>query len=114
MEERRRNKRTDLQSKLIIKRLSDNDNAEVTINILDVSKSGIGFVCKSALNMGEVYESYLTIWTKEVIHTCLQIVRIEVAENEDDGFMYGAVFLGMSETDAYRIELYQTINDRDE
>lgn len=108
MEERRRNKRTDMESTLLIKRLDGNDRTEVDIEVQDVSKTGVGFIAKQPLQIGEVYEAYLTIWTKEVLHAFLQIVRIELKGAD---FVYGAVFIGMPEMDASRIEVYQTIND---
>ena len=108
MDERRKSKRTELQSKLIMKRLDGESHKEVAIDIIDVSKSGVGFSCKEALNIGAVYESYLTIWTQEVLHAFLQIVRIEL---QGDGYSYGAVFIGMPEMDASRIEVYQTVNE---
>lgn len=110
MEERRKNKRMELQSKLIITRLDGITNKEVTIDISDVSKTGIGFDCQEVLSIGAVYESYLTIWTQEVIHAFLQIVRIEL---RSDGYGYGAVFIGMPEMDASRIEVYQTISENE-
>lgn len=108
MDERRKNKRTGMMSTLVIKRLDDNSNEEVAVSILDVSKSGIGFECADQLQIGEVYEAFLTIWTKEVIHALLQIVRIL---KKPGGYIYGAVFMGMSDTDAARIETYQIIQD---
>ena len=107
MEERRKSKRTSMPSKLMIKKVGGG-SSEVTIDIIDVSKSGIGFTCSEPLQIGEVYEAYLTIWTKEVIHTLLQIVRIDL---QTDDFGYGAVFMGMSATEASRIEVYQTVSD---
>lgn len=109
MEERRKNIRLKLQSKLIIKRLDKDDTNDVSIEILDVSKGGIGFSCKEALTIGAVYESYLTIWTKEVIHAFLQIVRIEM--NSNGLFVYGASFVGMPELEASRIDVYQKFNE---
>ena len=109
-EERRRNKRISMPSNLVIKQLNGTGNREVNIDIVDVSKTGLGFICNEILQIGEVYESFLTIWTKEVIHAFLQIVRIEL---EGDGFFYGAIFIGMSEMDASRIEVYQTIHEQD-
>lgn len=108
MEEKRKSKRTQLSSRLIIKRLDGEDKQELAIDILDVSKGGVGFVCKEPLMIGAVYESYMTIWTKEVIHAFLQIVRIDMKQ---EGFVYGASFVGMPEMDANRIEVYQTIHD---
>ncbi len=110
MDERRKSKRTELNSKLIIKRLDEGTPSEAAIEIVDVSKSGIGFVCDEVLQIGSVYESFLTIWTKEVIHAFLQIVRIEL---KNDEYVYGAGFVGMPEMDAARIEVYQTVNDNE-
>lgn len=108
MQERRRNKRTNMPSKLIIKRLDGESSKEVCIDIVDVSKTGIGFDCSEVLQIGQVYEAFLTIWTKEVIHSFLQIVRIEL---KSGGYAYGAVFIGMPEMDSARIETYQTISE---
>lgn len=109
MEERRKSKRSELQSKLIIKRLDGEEQEEVSIDVVDVSKSGVGFISSEVLMIGSTYESFLTIWTKEVLHAFLQIVRIEMKEN--GYFFYGATFIGMPEVDASRIEIYQTVNE---
>lgn len=110
MDERRKSKRTELSSTLIMKRLDEgNGSQEVTIDITDVSKGGVGFTCRQPLRIGAVYESFLTIWTKEVIHAFLQIVRIELGE--DNQFSYGASFVGMPEMEARRIEVYQTVEE---
>lgn len=108
MDDRRRNRRIELESKLVIKRLDGSDlSQEVSIDILDVSKTGVGFSCKTPLEIGAVYEAYLTIWTKETIHSFIEIVRIVKADNT---FVYGAIFIGMSEMDAARIAVYDTIS----
>jgi hypothetical protein len=110
MEERRKNKRMDMSSKLLLKSLNQGEEPkEVSINVINVSKTGVGFTCDHALDLGTVYESFLTIWTKEVLHAFLEIVRKEKVM--DDLYEYGAIFIGMSETDASRIETYGTIQD---
>lgn len=109
MEERRKDKRTELPTNVIIKKMVGNSK-EVEIEVIDLSRSGLGFVCKEKLDIGEVYESFLTIWTKEVIHAFLQIVRIEMQDG-GKSFLYGASFVGLPELDASRIGVYQTIND---
>ncbi len=108
MEERRKNNRRELISTLIVKRLDDNKKHETTIDIADVSKSGIGFNCKELLEIGAVYEANLRIWTQEVIHAFLEIVRIE---KKGQGYNYGAIFIGMPETEASRIEVYDTVEN---
>ena len=111
-QDRRRNKRTSMPTELVIKKVGGNSRKEeVSVEIVDVSKTGVGFRCNELLQIGEVYESYLTLWTKEVLHALLQVVRIELT---NDGFSYGAIFVGMSEMDAARIEVYQTVNDSQE
>lgn len=109
MDEKRKSKRTKLSSRLIIKRLDAGVDEEVGIEIIDVSKDGVGFSCLEELKIGAVYEAYLMIWTKEVIHAFLQIARIELLDGE--GFAYGARFVGMPEMDSNRIKVYQTVSE---
>ena len=110
MVERRKNKRTELITNVILKRLDGGENEEVGIEVTDVSKTGVGFTCKDPLTIGAIYESYLTIWTNEVLHAFLEIIRVE---KKGDTFSYGATFVGMPEMDACRIETYQTINENE-
>ena len=104
MQEKRKNERTELTSRLIIKQLDSNQKKEVSIEVTDVSKTGVGFACTEALNIGAIYEGYLTIWTKESIHAFMEIVRII---KEEDTYCYGAIFVGMPEMESKRIEIYQ-------
>lgn len=108
MQERRKNKRMDLESKIIIKSLNNpGEQHEAIIDIIDASKTGVGFNCSLPLSIGTIYEAYLTIWTKEVLHTFIEIVRIE---KKGDIFNYGATFVGMPGMDASRISIYDTVN----
>lgn len=106
MEERRRSNRRQLISSLTVKRLNSGQEEDIQIEITDVSKTGVGFSCDKALEIGAVYESHLRIWTQEVLHAFLEIVRIE---KKDGTFAYGSIFVGMPEMDAARIQIYDTI-----
>lgn len=109
MEERRKNRRIELTSKLLIKRMDpDNNPKEVNIEVTDASKTGVGFLCSEELGIGAVYESYLTIWTKEVLHAFLEVIR--VVDKGNGTYEYGAIFIGMSEQDASRIAAYDMID----
>lgn len=110
MEERRRSKRTDLKSRLLVKRLDSSEQEEIGVEVKNVSKTGIGFYCDEILDMGAVYEAYLTIWTKEVIHAFIEIVRIEKIV---DTYEYGGLFIGMPEIDLQRIDVYNVVNEAD-
>ncbi len=108
MDERRKSNRRELISTLIVKRLDEGGDRETTIDIADVSKSGIGFSCNELLEIGAVYEANLRIWTQEVLHAFLEIVRIE---KKGQGYNYGAIFIGMPGMDASRIEVYDTVEN---
>ena len=109
MNEKRKSKRTELLSKIILKRLDGKRVEEATIDVTDVSKSGVGFTSRKTLTIGAVYEAYLTIWTREVIHAFVEIVRIE--KIKDNVYSYGGIFIGMPEMDDMRIETYQTVEE---
>ena len=106
MEERRKSVRMEMPSTLSVKRLDGTKDESVEIEIIDVSKTGVGFSCNVALEIGAVYEANLRIWTQEVLHAFLEIVRIE---KRGLSFDYGAIFIGMPEMDSSRIETYQTV-----
>ena len=109
MEERRKNKRLELTSTLTVKRLDGQTPEQIEIEILDVSKTGVGFKCQKPLEIGAVYESNLRIWTQEVLHAFLEIVRIE---KKGQDFLYGAIFIGMPEMDSARIQTYETVQEQ--
>lgn len=111
MEDRRTSKRTALNSRVIIKRLDDMSRTEVNIEVTNLSKTGVGFLADRPLEIGEIYESYLTIWDEDVLHTFLLIVRIELVGGS---YSYGAEFIGISPSDIARIERHQTADEEGE
>lgn len=107
MKERRKSRRMELLSQLLIKSLNGPKNEEVAIEVSDVSKTGIGFNCDRQLAAGVVYEAHLTIWMREKLHVFLEIIRTE--NLEENRYKYGAIFIGMSEMDSKRIEVFDTM-----
>ena len=114
MEEKRRDRRISLTARLAIKNMSDSsaEAQSVEIDVLNVSKTGVGFICAAPLLIGEVYEADLKIWTDEIIHAFLKVVRIE--QTEDGRYMCGTIFIGLPEMNAKRIEIYDLLNRIDE
>ncbi len=109
MEERRKNKRLELTGELIINQLGgDGEVKRANIDIVNCSRDGIGFNTDNQLVIGDNYEADLTIWTKEVIHVFIQIVRAAKLENT---FNYGGIFIGMPDADKMRIEVYETVEE---
>lgn len=111
MEEKRKHKRLDLDVTVELERL-DKDGVTtlryVHVDITDLSRSGIGFKSAQELEVGTYYDTKLTIWTKEVIDAVIEIVR---SSKTDDGYAYGAEFIGMTDTDALKIDIYQIFNE---
>ncbi|MCR5557800.1 MAG: PilZ domain-containing protein [Butyrivibrio sp.] len=107
MEERRKNRRLELEGELIIKGLGGATEA-VDINILDASTNGMGFKTSKQLTIGDIYEANLMIWNKERLNVFIQIVR---ASADEDGYHYGGVFIGMPEDVKMRIQVYETVEE---
>jgi hypothetical protein len=110
MEDKRKHKRLALSGELILKQLGGAGEAETAqIEITDCSRDGLGFSTDAQLTIGDNYEANLTLWTKEVLHVFVQIVRAAKVEN---GFHYGGIFIGMPDSDKMRIEVYETVRDQ--
>ena len=108
MEEKRNSRRMSLSAQLLIKNMGDNSlEEEVEIEVLDVSKTGVGFICDRPLEIGAVYETNLKIWTDEVIHAFLKVVRIE--QTKEEKYICGTIFIGLPEMNAKRIEVYDML-----
>ena len=106
--ERRRRKRTDLDARLRIKRADGTCVKEVEIDVMDVSLTGLGFMCDEDLELNVIYEGILTIWTGEKLKVFLDLVR----KREMDGSVnYGATFVGLPDLYIRKIGVYQTVED---
>ncbi len=114
MQEKRRDRRMSLSAKLFIKNMNDDSVKadEVEIEVLNVSKTGVGFISHIPLSMGAVYETHLKLWTDEVIHAFLKVVRLE--DNGDGRYICGTIFMGLPEMNAKRIEIYEMLNRIDD
>lgn len=112
MQEKRKDKRLELESQIYLKRLDQPEKPAETVDIYlkDVSKSGVGFTCDYDLTIGAVYQCELTLWTKEKIQSFIEVVRVMPREDTNS---YGGIFIGMSEMDIKRIEIYFTLRDNE-
>lgn len=114
MEERRRNKRLDLKVTIQLERIDEGEIVTIkyaTVDVQDISKSGIGFRCSQALEIGGLYETKVKIWTNETIRTIVKIIRCERLEN---AFEYGGLFVGMNDADELKIGIYQMVQEKEE
>lgn len=112
MEEKRKHKRLELDVNVQLERLDEEGVTTlkyVHVDVTDISRSGIGFSCAKELDIGTYYDTRIQIWTKEIIESVVEIVRREA--DGAGGYRYGAVFIGLLDTDALKIDIYQIFND---
>ncbi len=113
MIEKRQYKRLGLDVSIQLARLDDDRDSAlkfVHVDVTDVSKSGIGFRSLKRLEVGSYYDTKIEIWTKEVVDAVVELIREE--EMPDGSYKYGAIFIGLSNADALKIEIYQIFNDK--
>lgn len=111
MEEKRRHKRLEIDVTVQLERLDEDGITTlkfIHVDVTDISRSGIGFTANRELEIGTYYDTKIQIWTKEVVDAVVEIVR---CEKKEDGYHYGGVFIGMTDTDALKIDIYQIFND---
>ena len=100
MEEHRRAKRMMLSMSLEVSNLFKQDNIKVTnlnapIEILNISRSGIGFATDSTLPIGYYFNARLEfVQTGESLNCVVRIVR--QGTHEDGRNFYGCEFVGMA------------------
>ncbi|MGB8453464.1 MAG: PilZ domain-containing protein [Anaerocolumna sp.] len=99
MSEKRRSRRLEVNLKLNISSLfkQDNirvDNIDAPIEVVNMSKDGIGFKSRSILPIDFYFNAKLQLGDADSSLYC--VVKIIRQEAEGDGaFMYGAEFIGM-------------------
>lgn len=108
MEEKRKNKRFVLQGEIEMERIDGSKKKDVPISILDVSKSGMGFICDEILEMNSVYKIRIKIWTGDIIDTFVNIIRFD---NSGEDYIYGSVFIGMPDSDTAKIRIYELFEE---
>ena len=104
MQEKRKSKRYVLDAKIVMERVDGAKKRLVPINVVDVSGSGIGFMCDEILEMNSVYKFQLKIWTGDTIDAFANIVRFD---NSADEYLYGANFIGMPENDTSKFNIHE-------
>lgn len=116
MVEKRKNKRLELKVELQMERLDQGDGVTLIkyalVNVIDLSKGGIGFESGQDLSLNSYYNAKIEIWTKEVIDAVINIIRKQ--ENEDGSFNYGGEFIGMTDAEALKIDIYQMFSEADD
>ncbi|SFS03404.1 PilZ domain-containing protein [Anaeromicropila populeti] len=111
MDEKRRAKRVPAHLSLTISSLFKQDN-EIVINInapievIDVSRTGIGFKTESRLPVGYYFNANLELGSSESsIFSVVKIVRTQVLEGKTT--IYGCEFVGLAPVFHYIFDEYE-------
>ena len=111
MEEKRKDRRLDLDVAIELERLDQGDMTTlkmIHVKVTDLSSSGMGFDTMQPLEDGALYNTRLTIWTKETIQAVIRIVRCD--QVMDNLYHCGATFVGLMSSDALKINIYSMLN----
>ncbi|MCR4610794.1 MAG: PilZ domain-containing protein [Lachnospiraceae bacterium] len=117
MEEKRKGKRTDLDLTVTLGIITEDVGAEkeyIEVEITDVSKYGLAFKSDKRLLIGDCFDARIQIWTKEIIDSVLKVVRCQELEDEEGEYLYGCIFVGMTDADMLKIQIYQMFSEEDE
>lgn len=106
--ERRKYERLPIDCKLKVSKLYKQSYERVelvdaSINVVDISKGGIGFTSRNVLPVGCYFDATIGLDEKEYFRCVVRVVRcMEI----DTGFFYGAEFIGLAGFLANKVEKY--------
>lgn len=109
MQERRKAKRMPVTLSLEILNLYKQDNVLVSnlhapIEVINISKTGIGFLTESILPIGYYFNANINLGNEDTLHCVVQIVRTQ--PDEGNMIFYGCEFVGMATVLSYIFDEY--------
>ncbi len=116
MEEKRKSKRLPVDLFLDISSLFKQDNVKVEnvhapIEVIDVSKLGIGFKTTSVLPLGYYFNARLQLGNSDsILHCVVRIIREQTAKDETN--LYGCEFVGMAPILDYIFDEYEAFIEK--
>lgn len=111
--DKRKNKRLPITLNLFISELFSQDNVKVEdidakVEVIDVSKGGLGFISNSVLPLNFYFNAKLTLGEdNNVIYTVVKIIRAQILE--DGSNQYGCEFVGLPDILLPVFEKYEAI-----
>jgi hypothetical protein len=109
MEDRRRAKRMPVTLSLEILNLYKQDHVQVSnlnapIEVVNISKTGIGFRTQSILPVGYYFNASISLSNEDTLHSVVEIIR---SQEDGDAVLYGCTFVGMADVLSYIFEDYE-------
>lgn len=111
MEERRKHRRLPIFLQLEINQLFKQDNEIITnleeeIEVINISKTGIGFISKANLPLDYYFNAKIEFDKTQFFYCVLKIIR---REEHESGTMYGCEFVGLAEFLSRKVDDYEKI-----
>ena len=99
MRERRRSHRVTYNAVINIDQVYNQEQIikgtrEFPIEILDISKGGIGFIAKEELPLNFYFNAKIDLGNGKQFYSVLKIMRVE---NVEEGYNYGCEFTGLAD-----------------
>lgn len=117
MSEKRKNRRYPVELQLEISSLFKQDNVNVDnikapIEVINVSKTGLGFKSVSILPMNYYFNAKIKLGTEDsVLYSVVKIIRKE--KTDDNAIIYGCEFIGMAPVLSYIFDEYANSLDKE-
>jgi hypothetical protein len=113
MEERRKYKRLPIKLIIDIDKLFRQDNEIISdinesIEVVDISKRGIGFLCKDELPLDYYFNAKIQFDEVRFFYCVIKIIRKEKLE---EGYHFGCEFVGLAEFLSKKVDEYELILD---
>lgn len=110
MMEKRKYRRSELKATIQLRQCNGLEHKKISVDVNDLSREGLGFFSTNDLNIGDYYDTEIVIWTKEVIEVVIKIVR-KTELPDKNTISYGGEFIGLSENEKFRIDVYQCVEE---
>jgi c-di-GMP-binding flagellar brake protein YcgR len=117
MEERRKAKRMPITLSLDVNNLYKQDNILVSnlhapIEVVNISKTGIGFISESILPLGFYFNANINLNDQDMLRCVIKIIRRQPLDTRKT--MYGCEFVGMADILSYIFDEYDESLSKDE
>lgn len=108
MDEKRKFKRLPLELELNISELFKQDynmipGVNESIEVTDISKAGIGFICAHELPVGYYFDSKIQLPDKHFF----SVIKIVRCEKKDHGYIIGCEFVGLADILSKSVDEYE-------
>lgn len=108
MEEKRKCARLPLKLELTISSLFKQDydlipDINASIEVKNISKSGLGFTCRYQLPLDYYFDAKIKLTEDEFFYAVLKIIRVE---KSGDQYLVGCEFVGLADVLSQRVDRY--------